>query len=132
MDLDLSPRELLTTTRTVRKRLDLTKPVARDDVEECVRIGWQAPNGSNQQMYNWVLVDDPATRVEMALRGDDEINDDDVRSLMSAYLDARTRRRRARQLTEVDNGASRSRGAVDETDTRSPPRRVLRPKDARA
>ena len=66
MDLDLSPRELLTTTRTVRKRLDLTKPVARDDVEECVRIGWQAPNGSNQQMYNWVLVDDPATRVEMA------------------------------------------------------------------
>jgi nitroreductase len=66
MDLDLSPRELLTTTRTVRKRLDLTKPVAREDVEECVRIGWQAPNGSNQQMYNWVLVDDPATRVEMA------------------------------------------------------------------
>jgi len=66
MDLDLSPRELLTTTRTVRKRLDLTKAVARDDVEECVRIGWQAPNGSNQQMYNWVLVDDPATRVEMA------------------------------------------------------------------
>ena len=75
----------------------------------------------------------PTTRVEMALRGDDEINDDDVRSLMSAYLDARTRRRRARQLTDVDNGASRSPGAVDETDTRSPPRRVLRgPKDANA
>ena len=31
-----------------------------------MRIGWQAPNGSNQQMYNWVLVDDPATRAEMA------------------------------------------------------------------
>ena len=66
MDLPLSPRELLTTTRTVRKRLDLTKPVAREDVEECLRIGWQAPNGSNQQMYNWVLVDDPATREKMA------------------------------------------------------------------
>lgn len=76
----------------------------------------------------------PTTRVEMALRGDDEINDDDVRSLMSAYLDARTRRRRARQLTDMDNGPSvRSPGAVDQTDTRSPPRRVLRgPKDASA
>jgi nitroreductase len=66
MDLSLSPTELLTTTRTVRKRLDLTRPVAREDVEDCVRIAFQAPNGSNQQMYDWVLVDDPATRVEMA------------------------------------------------------------------
>jgi nitroreductase len=66
MDLDLGPDELLTTTRSVRKRLDLSRPVPRDVVEECVRIAWQAPNGSNQQMYNWVLVDDPATRAEMA------------------------------------------------------------------
>jgi transcriptional regulator with XRE-family HTH domain len=74
----------------------------------------------------------PTTRVEMALRGDDEIDDDDVRSLMSAYLDARTRRRRARQLSGGDNGASVGPPpAVDPIDPRSEHRRARRgPKDA--
>ena len=58
--------ELLTTTRTVRKRLDLDRPVERSVVEECLRIAFQAPNGSNQQDYGWVVVDDPAVRVRMA------------------------------------------------------------------
>jgi nitroreductase len=66
MDLALSPSELLTTTRAVRKRLDLTRPVDREDVEACLRIGWQAPNGSNQQRYNWVVVDDADVRASMA------------------------------------------------------------------
>jgi nitroreductase len=65
LELSLTPRELLTTTRTVRKRLDLTRPVPRDVVEECLRIGWQAPNGGNMQQYQWVLVDDQATRAAM-------------------------------------------------------------------
>ena len=46
MELDLTPRELLTTTRTVRKRLDLERPVERDVVEACLRLAFQAPNGS--------------------------------------------------------------------------------------
>ena len=58
MELDLTPRELLTTTRTVRKRLDLERPVEREVVEDCLRIAFQAPNGSNQQTWGWVLVDD--------------------------------------------------------------------------
>jgi nitroreductase len=62
----LTPRELLTTTRTVRKRLDLTRPVERDVVEECLQLAFQAPNGSNQQLWNWVLVDEPETRAAMA------------------------------------------------------------------
>jgi nitroreductase len=66
MELDLTPRELLTTTRAVRKRLDLERPVEREVVEECLRLAFQAPNGSDQQTWNWVLVDDPATRGEMA------------------------------------------------------------------
>src|SRR5947209_18858502 len=66
MMLSLTPVELLTTTRTVRKRLDFTKPVEREAVEKCLRIAFQAPNGSNQQMYGWVCVDDPATKVAMA------------------------------------------------------------------
>ena len=66
MDLDLSPRELLTTTRSVRKRLDLERPVDRDEVVDALRIAFQAPNGSNQQMYGWVCVDDAATKAAMA------------------------------------------------------------------
>src|SRR2546425_7908791 len=64
--LDITPVELLTTTRTVRKRLDFSRPVDRSIVEECLRLAWQAPNGSNQQMYGWVCVDDPDTRAAMA------------------------------------------------------------------
>src|SRR5687767_4850143 len=64
--LDLTPVELLTTTRTVRKRLDFARPVERSVVEDCLRIAFQAPNGSNQQMYGWVCVDDPGTKAAMA------------------------------------------------------------------
>ena len=64
--LPLSPDDLLTTTRAVRKRLDLERPVEREVVEECLRIALQAPNGSNRQPWRWVVVDDPATRAAMA------------------------------------------------------------------
>jgi len=47
--LPLSPDELLTTTRTVRKRLDLTLPVPLDLVRECLEVALQAPSGSNRQ-----------------------------------------------------------------------------------
>jgi len=66
MELPLTPRELLTTTRTVRKRLDLARPVEREVLEECLRLAFQAPNGSNQQTWGWVVVDDPGVRAEMA------------------------------------------------------------------
>jgi len=66
MTLALSSDELLTTTRSVRKRLDFTRPVERDLVETCARLAFQAPNGSNQQGWAWVFVDDPATRAAMA------------------------------------------------------------------
>jgi nitroreductase len=62
---DLSFDEVLTTTRTVRKRLDLERPVPREVVEECLRLAFQAPNGSNQQTWGWIVVDDPAVRAEM-------------------------------------------------------------------
>jgi len=64
--LDLTSDELLTTTRAVRKRLDLSKPVTRSVVEECLQIALQAPNGSNRQTWNWVVVDDADTRAAMA------------------------------------------------------------------
>ncbi len=58
----LTPDELLTTTRTVRKRLDLTRPVPMDLVRECLEIALQAPSGSNRQGWHWIVVTDPERR----------------------------------------------------------------------
>jgi nitroreductase len=62
----LTPDELLTTTRTVRKRLDLTRPVPLELVRECLEIALQAPSGSNAQGWQWVVVTDPEKRREVA------------------------------------------------------------------
>ena len=45
----LTPEELLTTTRAVRKRLDLEKPVEIELVKKCIEIAQQAPTASNRQ-----------------------------------------------------------------------------------
>jgi nitroreductase len=50
---------LLCTTRAVRKRLDLNRPVPRETVLECLRLSVYAPNASNAQRWRWVLVEDP-------------------------------------------------------------------------
>lgn len=57
---------LLSTTRAVRKRLDLERPVPREVVLECLRLSVYAPNASNAQRWRWVLVEDPATRATIA------------------------------------------------------------------
>ncbi len=56
--LNLSADEVLTTTRSVRKRLDFDKPVERSVVEECLNIAMQAPTGSNSQGWHFVIVED--------------------------------------------------------------------------
>ena len=62
MTLGLSADEVLTTTRSVRKRLDLERPVEREVIEECLDIALQAPTGSNKQGWQWVFVTDPAKK----------------------------------------------------------------------
>ena len=57
---------LLTTTRSVRKRLDLTRPVERETIIECLRIAIQAPSGSNSQPWRWLVVDDADKRARVA------------------------------------------------------------------
>ncbi len=61
MDLK-SVDELLTTTRSVRKRLDLTRPVPPEILEECIEIALQAPTGSNAQGWQFLFVTDAAKR----------------------------------------------------------------------
>jgi nitroreductase len=58
--------EVLTTTRAVRRRLDLERSVPRGVVEECVRIAQQAPIAEAQEHCVFVAVDDPKRRREMA------------------------------------------------------------------
>ena len=60
--LPLSADEVLTTTRSVRKRLDLNRPVERSVIEECMRIAQQAPSASNRQHWHFVVVTDAAKR----------------------------------------------------------------------
>ncbi len=62
MKLNLSADEVLTTTRSVRKRLDFDRPVDRSVVEECLEIALQAPTGSNRQGWHWVVIEDRELR----------------------------------------------------------------------
>jgi nitroreductase len=65
MALMLSPDEVLTTTRSVRKRLDLARPVPRGLIAECMEIAFQAPNGRNLSSWQWVVIDDPKIMTEV-------------------------------------------------------------------
>ncbi|MFV8231882.1 nitroreductase family protein [Mycolicibacterium fortuitum] len=76
--LNLSVDELLTTTRSVRKRLDFEKPVSREVLMECLDLALQAPTGSNAQDWQWVFVEDPAKKKALA---------DIYRSNANPYLD---------------------------------------------
>src|SRR4051812_10899148 len=66
MRLDLTPDELLSTTRAVRKRLDLERPVERGVIEECMHLALQAPTGSNRQGWRFVFVTDPDKKRALA------------------------------------------------------------------
>ena len=64
--LGLTADEVLTTTRAVRRRLDLTRPVPRELIQEAVKVATQAPTGRNQQQWDFVFVDDEATKRKVA------------------------------------------------------------------
>jgi len=57
---------LLTTTRSVRKRLDLSRPIDTATLQRCIEIALQAPTGSNSQGWHFMIVTDPAKRTGLA------------------------------------------------------------------
>ena len=65
MLLDLTPDELLVTTRSVRKRLDLTRPVEPEVLAECLRLAQQAPTASYAQNWHFMVVTDPERRAAL-------------------------------------------------------------------
>ena len=64
--LDLTPDALLTTTRAVRKRLDLSRPVEMEVVRECLEVALQAPSASNAQGWHFVVLTDAGKRAQLA------------------------------------------------------------------
>lgn len=65
MDLTAADK-LLRTTRSVRKRLDYTRPVPEALIRECIDIAIQAPTGSNRQEWAFVVVTDAAKKKGLA------------------------------------------------------------------
>jgi nitroreductase len=57
---------LLSTTRAVRRRLDLERPVEREVILECLRLAVQAPTASNRQRWRWMVVTDAGLRSRIA------------------------------------------------------------------
>jgi nitroreductase len=64
MDL-ITVDKLLTTTRTVRRRLDFDRPVEPHIIKECLEIAIQAPTGSNAQGWHFVVVTDAEKKVQI-------------------------------------------------------------------
>ena len=99
--LDLNPYQLLTTTRSVRKRLDLTRLVPMDVIRDCIEVALQAPSGSNSQGWHFVVVTDPAKKLAIA----------------DLY------RRAWRQYAGIEAGGAQSIGA--EAEAQTGPQRIL-------
>ena len=87
---------LLSTTRAVRRRLDLEREVPREVILECLRLAVQAPTASNSQTWRWVVVTDAAKRAALA-----EL----YRGIGSDYLDRARRQQLDPQTTRVYESA---------------------------
>ena len=67
---DLSVTDaLLSTTRAVRKRLDLERPVPLEIIRDCLELALQAPTGSNRQDWCWIVVTNADRRRALRDRG---------------------------------------------------------------
>jgi nitroreductase len=96
-DFDLPQIDrLLTTTRAVRKRLDLERPVEPEVIQECIRIAIQAPTGGGYaEKWRWLVVTDPDKRARLAelyratLRANGPYDTKQVRRQFGAHI-ART------------------------------------------
>tara|TARA_B100000767_G_scaffold119274_1_gene113815 strand:+ start:991 stop:1641 length:651 start_codon:yes stop_codon:yes gene_type:complete len=73
--LELDAKQLLTTTRSVRKRLDFTKSISRGLLEDCLKLALQAPNGSNMNTWQWLIIDDKNTISSIAKIYNDAMDD---------------------------------------------------------
>lgn len=57
---------ILSTTRAVRRRLDLGRPVEEAVLLDCVALAQQAPSAGNAQGWRFVIVTDPEVKLGVA------------------------------------------------------------------
>lgn len=103
--LSLTPEQLLTTTRSVRKRLDLTRPVEREVLEECLAIAQQAPVGSDLECRHFVIVTDPERRAALAdmwRRGFEIYKTMPIGAYQLSFPDPARQRRKERMFASVE------------------------------
>ena len=62
----MDAQTVLTTTRTVRKRMDFERPVPRELLLECLEVAVQAPTGSNSQGWQFIFVTEPGKKQAIA------------------------------------------------------------------
>jgi nitroreductase len=96
--------QLLSTTRAVRKRLDLERPVEREVLLDCLRLAIQAPTGSNSQGWRWIVVTDKAKRQKLA---------EFYRSGGARYMEARGDEQVTGQLARVRDSAAYLLDVID-------------------
>ena len=66
MDFDVaSVDEVLATTRAVRRRLDLERPVDNELLLDCIDLAEQAPTGGNLGSRRWIIVRDQAVKDQL-------------------------------------------------------------------
>jgi len=82
---------VLTTTRAVRRRLDLDRAVDFDLVLECLDLALQAPTGGDLQGWRWMLITEPDTKAR----------------IREIYLDALTQASGGRRQTPADRSVDR-------------------------
>lgn len=87
---------LLTTTKQVRKRLDLTRPVPRELLLECIDVASHAPMGGNQERNRWIIVDDPGLKAQIAPI---------YQSIGRTYLAARSEGAEGRQARVIESAS---------------------------
>lgn len=82
---------LLSTTRSVRRRLDLARPVAPEIISDCLRLAIQAPTAINSQSWRWLVVTDAGSRSRIARLYNDTARAH-LEAAVAAASDRRTRR----------------------------------------
>lgn len=106
--------KLLTTTRSVRRRLDVSREVPREVVLECIELALQAPTASNLQTWRWIIVTDPAKRAAL---GDIFRKTYAAKDAPLAYVEANRTQYElidADQMTEVLSSAQHLVSVIDQ------------------
>lgn len=57
---------VLSTARSVRRKLDFSRPVSREDLEACIDVAVQAPTGIDAENWRFLVVTEPEIKQQIA------------------------------------------------------------------